>query len=243
MPPVVCGMAVIGSKNAYLADQFRIRKARADARFDLVQRDVGSHHQRQAVDVAVVYNLKEFFLCPGSGRLRTEVIQHQQGRCADLLEPLLKGDILRVEGKPQQVQQIGNGQEECRHPHAHCKVGNRSRQMGLAAAIPSLQKQPALERAGVLAGGIVGNFKRARLAFSQANLAAWLKRIESQVFKFIQMAKGEEPVTHVPCHRPLPACAYLQSAKIGGTRLDVAADVAESMAVWTVRVAQGLNVR
>lgn len=89
----------------------------------------------------------------------------------------------------------------------------------------------------------MGNFQRARLPFSQADLAAGLKRIEGQVFEFIQMAEREEPVTHVPHHCPLPACAYLQSAKIWGTRLDIAADVAESMAVRTVRVAQGLNVR
>jgi hypothetical protein len=89
----------------------------------------------------------------------------------------------------------------------------------------------------------MGNFQRTRLAFSQANLAAWLKRIEGQVFEFIQMAEGEEPFTHVPRYRPLPACAYLQSAKIGGTRLNVAANVAEAMAVRTVRVAQDLNAR
>ena len=55
----------------------------------------------------------------------------------------------------------------------------------------------------------------ARVELAQADLAARLKRIEGQVFEFIQMAEREKPVTHVPRHRPLPACAYLQSAKIG----------------------------
>ena len=104
MAPIIARMAVIRRKHGELADQLWISEARANEWLDLIQRDIGCNDQRQPVYVAIIHDLKEFFLGPGSGRLRAEVIQHQQRRSADLLEALLEGDIRGIERETQQVE-------------------------------------------------------------------------------------------------------------------------------------------
>ncbi len=129
------GTAIVGRSHPDTGHQFRVLQAGTDARFDLVQRQVGGHHQRQAVDVTVVDDLEEFFLRPGGGILRAEIVQHQKLGSSDLFEALFEGGVIAVIGEAQGVEQVGDSEEKGRHAHLHGIVGNGGRQVGLAAAI------------------------------------------------------------------------------------------------------------
>ena len=85
--------------------------------------------------VAVDQKLVELLLGPGSGALRTQVVQHQKRRRPEVLEALVVGDgALRCEGGPQVVQKVGHRGVEDGLRLLPSMVHNRHGKVGLAHA-------------------------------------------------------------------------------------------------------------
>lgn len=99
MPGGIGWVAEIWGHNAQDSHQLWVFQARADAAFDLVQGQVGGHHQRQLVDVAIINDLEEFFLSPVGGVLRAEIVQHQQTCGSYFFHTVFKGNRWTLKGK------------------------------------------------------------------------------------------------------------------------------------------------
>ena len=185
MRGVVGRPAIIGRLDENTGDQLWIFEAGADAPFNLFQQQVGGHHQRKSVDVAVIQNLEKFFLCPGSGVLRTKVIHDKQWGGTDLFETLLKGAIWIIIGEAQGIQQIGDGDEQSGYSDPDRKVGNGSCQVSLPAAKTTLEEKPAICFLGELLRLVVGAFERISLPGPQSNASAGLEVIKGEMLKII----------------------------------------------------------
>ncbi len=135
--------AVIGRTDFEGGDQGDILKTRADAPIQVAGLQVSGNHQRQAVQVAVIQNLEEFFLRPGRGVLGAQIIQHQQAHVANFFKALLKGGARVAVGKAHPVQQIGDGEEQGGRAQVDGLVGDGCSQVGFTAAIATFDDQPA----------------------------------------------------------------------------------------------------
>ncbi len=234
---VVGGAAEIGRQDLELGDEFGVAEPRADAPLDLVERQVGGHHQWQLVDVAMVDDLEEFFLRPGGGVLRAEVIQDQQRRLANFFEALLETFFGRAVGEAQRIEQIGHGDENSGQTNGDGEVGDAGGEMRFAAAVAAFEHEPALHLGGEFLGLIVGRLERVGLAGWQPDAAARLEALEGQVLEFIQAADGIQPPARVQPDFIFAAYANLQLAEIGMAERQVGAHVAQAAAMRAVGVA------
>ena len=158
-----CGLAGIfarakvGGKNGKDRDQVGIMQTAAQPWLQIINALVGGDHRWQACAVAMVEQLKEFFLRPRRAALGAQVIQDEQRRVAQLLKEFIIAHFaLRVIGGAQMVKQIGNDHKDGWFAHCHARIGNRRRQMGFATAIGAGDHQPAFWLLGIIDTGVIG---------------------------------------------------------------------------------------
>ena len=93
--------AVIGRIDSHDCGQFRVFQARTDAAFDRFERQIGCYNQRKLINIAVIDDLEEFFLCPGGRILSSKVIQYQERSGSDSFKSIFKADLWIVVGEAQ----------------------------------------------------------------------------------------------------------------------------------------------
>jgi hypothetical protein len=90
----------------------------------------------QADIVAIIKDLEELFLRPGSTAFRAQIVKDKKGSVADLLKLFIKADeAVGSEGGAQMVEQIGNGHKQDWQAMLYQVVGNSRREVGLARTI------------------------------------------------------------------------------------------------------------
>jgi len=171
--------------------------------------------------------------------LGAEIIEHEQGGIADLFKALFEGCILAVVGKTERIEQVGDGEKKGGDTHTDGIVGNGSGEVGLAAAVPALQKQPTFQAGSIMVGLVISPFKGIGLELANALLPAGLKSLEGEAAQLIQVAERIKALTDGLGNLDVAAGAYIELAKIRGTRLSDATDVADPMAVGAVGIAEG----
>ena len=104
------------------------------------------------LSVAVIQDLEQLFLRPRRAALRSEIVEDQQRRRLDGLEQIVVRDVAaRCERGSQMVEQIGHDGEEDLDPELDLAIGNRRREMRLAARRRACQQHPARRLLGVRA--------------------------------------------------------------------------------------------
>src|SRR5215211_8276202 len=103
---------VIRSVDVDVPCEVGIEQTGEDSLVDLVVALVGGHDRQQPLDVAVVDDLVELLPGPGGGVLGSQIVEHQQGGAANLVEAVVVGDApCRVERGAQVVEEIGYDRE------------------------------------------------------------------------------------------------------------------------------------
>jgi hypothetical protein len=125
------------------AHHLRVEEARADPPVDLFQRQVGRDDRREAVGVAMVEDLEQLLARPIGGVLRSEVIEDQKRRLAHLLKAVVEGRLFIAVGRPERIQQVGHSDEKGGDTQSDAGVGDGGGEVGLPAAVPSLNEEPA----------------------------------------------------------------------------------------------------
>ena len=190
--------AVIGGVQVADGRQGVVQQAGADAGFELVETDVGGEDGGEFGVVAVVDELVEFFLGPGGGALRAQVVQDEEGSFADLLESFVIGGVaLGVEGGPQVVQQVGDDDEEGGFPPGHALVGDGRGQVGFPRPQSTDEEEPAFGRVRETSRGLQGPAEGFHLGRGQFLLAQG-EGVEGLVLQVFEVADALQPSQGAP---------------------------------------------
>ena len=167
-----------------------IGQSRADAAFDLFERQIGCDQGRQAVDVAEVQDLEQLLPRPLGGVLGSEIIEDEQGCLADLFEALLKSHVFCVVGEAQRIEHVRHSQEERRDAQADALIGDGRRQVGLAAAVGAAQQQPSTQVVGVVLADLIRLLERLLMERRQVWAPVRVESIEGHVLQLGQVAQA-----------------------------------------------------
>ncbi len=130
------GLAKVGREDLVYLAQVGIDQARGDARVEILQPLIRRDHRRQPIVVAVVEDLEELLLRPRGAVVCAQIVQDQQRRVADGVEPLVEARrAVRRVGRPQMIEQVGHDHEEHRVAQRDAEIGDGGGQVRLAAAV------------------------------------------------------------------------------------------------------------
>ncbi len=111
MAGVVHRAPVIGGLDSDARNQLRIEQTRANAGIDVLQREIGGHHDWQAVDITIIEDLKQFFLRPARRILSAKIVQDKDWRPSNLFKPAFEAHLLVLVREAQAVQKIWDRDE------------------------------------------------------------------------------------------------------------------------------------
>ena len=146
--------------------------------------------------------------------------------------------VLGVVREPQRVEQVGHGQEECRHAEPDALVGNGGRQVRLPGPIAPAEEKPTVQRAGEGLRLLESPFQGLLLLLAQANSPLGIERLKGQVPQFLKAAEAEEPLPDTGPQVALAANADLEATEVGMPEGRLHANVAQPVAMRAVRVAE-----
>ena len=110
--------------------------------------------------------------------------------------------------------------------------------MGLAAAGPPLQEQPALQILGVVSGLVVSDLKRIGLPLANAGSPVGLEALKGQRAQFVEVAKREQAVARDAGHLPSAASADEHLAEVRVAHRDILPQIPDAVAVRAVGIAE-----
>ena len=154
-----------------------------------------------------------------------------------MLESILEVRVLAIEGRAQRVEQIRCGQEERGDAERDALIGDGRRQVRLAAAVASPEQQPSVEGVGEVPTGLEGAFQRLLVIGGEVRPATRQERLECHLLKIVEMAEPIELLPDPAAHSGLAASARFETAEVRVIQRPLAAQVAQPMAMWAIRIA------
>ena len=206
-----------------------------DALVELADRPRGGDDGGEPLVVAMPEELRELLLGPRRGAFVAQVVEHEQGDGAHLLEHLVVSQIaIGGVGRAQVVEQVGGGDEEDGLPGGDAPVGDGGGEVGLAAPRRAEEDEPAVRRGGV----------GARLVDGRGVDLEGAEGVERHVSECAEVAELGQPVAVLGLEARQGAGAREDLAEVGMPDGNVAAhpaDVAAGLALGRGTGRRGLS--
>ncbi len=163
----------------------------------------------------MVKNLKEFLLRPGRAGLRTQIIQNEQRRVADVIKAFIvsRAAVGPVSGA-QIVQQVRNYHKKRRRVLRHALIGNGYGQVRFAAAVAPQKHQPPCWIFGKTLSSVVGSSQSDLPHIINARHSGG-ESVKGVVSQRLQIANRAKLLQFFAFHSLKPALAGDEFTKIG----------------------------